>query len=574
MADAGLLSAARTASPRILSVGKRVEFGEDAAGMSSAPPSSQQIQAAEQVLGVAYADAEREQMREALALQIGRARLLRGVKLGEDDAPATRFDPRLPGFTMPIASGVAVSPVARAIPDAAADIAFASLRELSHWLRAGQISSARLTELYLDRIFRHGPRLECIALATPGLAMLQAQAADAKLAKGVWLGPLHGVPYGLKDLFDTRGLPTTWGAETHLGRLPDRDAAVVERLAACGAVLVAKTTLGALAYGDIWHGGRTRNPWNPDEGSAGSSAGSGAGAAAGLFGFAIATETLGSIVNPATRCGAAGLRPTFGRVSRFGAMPLSWTMDKIGAICRSVEDTALVLDALNGFDPRDPGSIDAPFAFDATAKPGRLRVGYFAADFADAADAANLRAIEALGHELVELHRAQLPYDALGDILTAESAAVFEELTLSDRDDLLAWQEPWSWPATFRRARFLSAVDHVNRDRLRRRTMLEADRWFGEVDVIAGAPQIGPMPAITNMTGHPCLCVRSDFRPLGNRSYRGVGVPPDTAAGPTRRVPHAIWLWGRLFEEGAILQLGLALERALGIADRRPEGFA
>ena len=541
--------------------------------MNAPPPSLDQIEAAEQVSGVAYTPAEREQMQEALALQIARARLLRGLGLGEDDAPASRFDPRLPGFQMPTASGVTVSPVERAIPDNATDIAFASLRELSHWLRCGQISSVRLTEIYLDRIFRHAPTLECVALATPGLAMRQAQAADAKLAESIWLGPLHGVPYGLKDLFDTKGQPTTWGAETHLGRLPGRDAAIVERLAACGAVLVAKTTLGALAYGDIWHGGRTRNPWNVEEGSAGSSAGSGSGTAAGLFGFSIATETLGSIVNPATRCGAAGLRPSFGRISRIGAMALCWSMDKVGTICRHVEDTALVIDALNGFDPRDPSSIDAPFAYDAAAPLDRLRVGYFAEDFADAADAANLRAISTIGHELVELRRAPLPYDLLGDILTAEAAAAFEELTLTNRDDLLTWQEPWAWPATFRRARFLSAVDHINRDRLRRLVMREADRWFGEVDVIAGAPLVGPMATITNFTGHPCLCLRSGFRQLGSRLPRGIGVPAAIAEGQTHRVPHSLWLWGRLFEEGTILRLGQALETAFGVADNRPERF-
>jgi Asp-tRNA(Asn)/Glu-tRNA(Gln) amidotransferase A subunit family amidase len=495
------------------------------------------------------------------------------LHLGEDLPPATRFDPRLPGFTMPTASGVTTTPVNRPIPSRESEIAFASLRDLSHWLHTGQISSQRLTELYLSRILRHAPKLECVALATPGLAMAQAKAADEKLARGEWLGPLHGVPYGLKDLFDTAGLPTTWGAETHLDRLPQHDAAIVTRLAECGAVLIAKTTLGALAYGDIWHGGRTRNPWNPDEGSAGSSAGSGSGTAAGLFGFAIATETLGSIMNPASRCGAAGLRPTYGRVSRIGAMPLAWSLDKIGAICRFVEDTALVVDALNGFDERDPGSIAAPFHFDATAALPRLLVGYFAEDFADPRDAANLRAIADLGHALLPLHRAALPYESLGDILTAEAAAAFEDLTLSDRDDLLAWQEPWSWPATFRRARFLSAVDHVNRDRLRRLVMREAAGWFAQVDVIAGAPLVGPLATITNFTGHPCLCLRADFRQIASRMPRGLGVLPAESDLPPRRVPHALWLWGRLFDEHTILRLGLALETKYAVAEETPERF-
>ena len=532
------------------------------------------IEAAESVVGVAYTATERAQMTEGLVLQIARAQRLRATPLAEDLAPASRFDPRLPGFVMPTAQGVTTSPVTRTLPDSEADIAFASLVELSHWLRSGQISSVRLTEIYLSRIARFGPTLECIALATPGLAMRQAQAADARLAAGDWLGPLHGVPYGLKDLFDTAGLPTSWGAETHLDRLPAEDAAIVQRLEAAGAVLVAKTSLGALAYGDIWHGGRTRNPWNPEEGSAGSSAGSGSGTAAGLFGFSIATETLGSICNPATRCGGTGLRPTFGRTSRIGAMALAWSLDKVGTICRHVEDTALVLDALNGFDARDAGSIDAPFAFDATAPLGALRIGYFAEDFADPLDQPGLDAIRALGLELVPLTRSSLPFEALNDILTAEAAAAFEELTLSDRDDLLTWQEDYSWPSTFRRARFLSAVDHVNRDRLRRLVMREAACWFEQVDAIVGAPLVGPMAVITNFTGHPCLSLRSGFRQIGTRSPRGLGVPVAVSAERQYRVPHAVWLWGRLFEEDTILRLGRALEASFGVAKLRPEDFA
>ena len=532
------------------------------------------LEAAERVMGVAYTDAEREQMLEGLMLQVARARLRRRFALPDNLAPATRFDPRLPGFVMPTASGVVPPPVTRALPERDADIAFAPLVQLSHWLRTRQISSVRLTEIYLDRIARFGPTLECIALATPGIARRQAMQADAEIARGAWRGPLHGVPYGIKDLFDTAGLPTTWGAETHLDRLPAEDAEVVRRLAAAGAVMVAKTSLGALAYGDIWHGGRTRNPWNLDEGSAGSSAGSASGTAAGLWGFAIGTETLGSIVNPSSRCGTAGLRPTFGRVSRVGAMALAWSMDKVGPICRCVADTPLVLDAIQGFDARDPGSIAAPFADDATVPLGGLRIGYFADDMGDPFDAAAIEAVHDLGLECVALQRAALPYEAMHDILTAEAAAAFEDLTLSDRDDMLTWQEHFSWPSTFRRARLLSAVDHVNRDRLRRLVMAEADRWFREVDVIIGAPLVGPMGMITNFTGHPCLALRSGFREIGTRAPRGLGVPVAVTDGPQHRVPHSVWLWGRLFEETGILRLGRALEQIFGVAEERPEGFA
>lgn len=541
---------------------------------ASAALSTSDIAAAERVLGVGYSEDERIQMLEAVALQIGRAQALRGAAIDNSVHTASRFDPRLPGFSTPQRHGVRLAQTAPVLPNSDTDIAFAPLTALSHWIRTFQISAQRLTEIYLERIHRFGPTLECIALATPERALNQARAADARLAAGTWLGPLHGIPYGLKDLLDTKGLPTTWGAEPYLDRVAPEDAAIVRRLEAAGAVLVAKTSLGALAYGDIWHGGRTRNPWNIEEGSSGSSAGSGSGTAAGLFGFSIGTETLGSIVSPATRCGATGLRPTFGRVSRVGAMALCWSLDKIGPICRSVADTALVLEVLNGFDANDPSSIAAGFAWDGTHTRGAMRVGYFPAEMEAGLDQAALEAVRGLGHHLVELDRAALPYEAMLDILSAEAAAAFEELTLSNRDDLLTWQENFSWPSTFRRARFLSAVDHVQRDRLRRVVMIEVDRWFTQVDVIIGAPLVGPMGLITNFTGHPCLALRSGFQRLGTRQPRGLGVPVGIADGPTHLVPHSTWLWGRLFDEASILSLGTALEAAFAVADQRPEGFA
>ncbi len=542
--------------------------------MTDKIPTETHIAAAESVLGISYTQHERGQMLEALALQISRARALREFGMDFNVHPASRFDPRLSGFTMPTANGVTPPPVLRALPDSNEDIAHAPLVELSHWVRTRQITAHRLTSIYLERIQRLGPKLECIALATPGLAMRQARVADEKLAAGIWLGPLHGIPYGLKDLFDTQGLPTSWGAEPYADRVAQGDAAVVRRLQECGAVLVAKTSLGALAYGDIWHGGRTRNPWNIEEGSSGSSAGSASGTAAALFGFSIGTETLGSICGPSTRCGTAGLRPTFGRISRQGAMALCWSLDKVGPICRSVADTALVLDALNGFDPADPGSIQAPFHDDATAPLGAMKVGYFPADMDEPLDQASLEAARSLGVQIVALERAALPYEAMHDILTAEAAAAFEELTLSDRDDLLTWQENFSWPSTFRRARFLSAVDHVQRDRLRRLVMQEAARWFATVDVILGGPLVGPMALISNFTGHPCLALRSGFRELGTRAPRGLGVPVAVADGPLHRVPHSVWLWGRLYDEGSILRLGRALEATFNVAHERPQGFA
>ena len=537
------------------------------------------IAAAERLAGVDYTPAERAQLTEGLALQVSRARARRGTTLPQDLQPASVFDPRLPGFVMPNTlklGGVhSILPSATPVPFPADDatIAYATVVELSGWIRTGALTAERLTRIYLERIERYGPRLECIALATPELALRQARAADAALANGRWMGPLHGIPYGCKDLLDTAGLPTRWGAEPYLDRIPASDSTVVRRLAGAGAVLVAKTSLGALAYGDIWHGGRTRNPWNLEEGSSGSSAGSGSGTAAALFGFSIGTETLGSIVSPATRCGGTGLRPTFGRVSRAGAMALCWSLDKVGPICRGVADTGLVLAALNGFDAADAGSIDAAL-MPAPADVSGLTVGWFPADMTDPLDRASLDAIRRLGVTVLELSRAELPYETLVDVLYAEAAAAFEELTLSGRDDLLTWQEPQAWPNAFRRARFISAVDLVQLDRLRRLVMRETDRWFQSVDAIIGGPNVGPMGIITNFTGHPCLALRSGFREIATRTSRGLGMPVVADAGPLHRVPHSVWLWGRLFDESTILALGQALEQELGVASERPAGFA
>jgi Asp-tRNA(Asn)/Glu-tRNA(Gln) amidotransferase A subunit family amidase len=400
----------------------------------------------------------------------------------------------------------------------------------------------------------------------------------ALLGAGVWLGPLHGIPYGMKDLFDTKGVVTGWGAEPFRERVPGRDAVIVDRLRAAGAVLLGKTTVGALAYNDIWYGGATRNPWNLNEGSSGSSAGSASATAAGLCAFAIGTETLGSITSPSQRCGTTGLRPTFGRVPRTGGMALCWTLDKVGPICRSVEDTAMVLAALNGADIGDPSSIEAPFHFDATAEWKHLRVGYLPEAFGEDAtdvDRAALQAVRDLGLEVRAVSLPDLPYGSLINILYAEAAAAFEELTLDDTDDTLTWQDDGAWPNTFRKARFLSAVDHVQLDRLRLRVMKALDGLFDEIDVLVGPFMTGPMLVASNFTGHPCLHLRAGFLELGTRGKASLGagklsVGEENKAGQTFTVPQGISLWGRLFEEGPILNLGMALESALGVADRRP----
>jgi Asp-tRNA(Asn)/Glu-tRNA(Gln) amidotransferase A subunit family amidase len=538
------------------------------------------IESAERVIGIAYTAAERVQMVENLEGQIASAISRRKFRFDNSMPTATRFDPRLPGFRMPAPGSPRFSrATVRPLPADEADIAFASIGELAAWIGAGALTSRRLTEIYLSRIDALGPRLECFATVTAKRALAEADAADALLRGGVNLGPLHGLPYGLKDLFDTKGIATGWGAEPYRDRVPATDATIVRKLRAAGAVLLGKTTVGALAYNDIWYGGWTRNPWNLNEGSSGSSAGSASASAAGLCAFSIGTETLGSITSPSQRCGTTGLRPTFGRVSRSGGMALCWSLDKVGAICRFVEDTGVVLAAINGADPGDRFSIEAPFRFDASADISGLKLGYLPEAFGEGAteiDRGALAASRRLGVEVVEVSLPPLPYEALMNVLYAEAAAAFEDLTLSDLDDTLKWQGDGAWPNTFRKARFLSAVDHVQLDRLRYQVMLALDELFSKVDAVIGPFMTGPMLIASNFTGHPCLHLRAGFHEVATRGAASLGSGKLTtgepkAAGRAFKVPQGISLWGRLFEEGPILNLGMALEKELGVATARPE---
>ena len=539
------------------------------------------IAAAERLVGVEYSQAERQQMLDNLEGQIASALLRRTVPLSNSVPMASRFDPRLPGFAMPHGADVLrLSAVSAPLPASDEDIAFAPVTHLATWIKSGALTSRRLTQIYLDRIATFGPLLECFAVVTEDLALAEADAADALTRAGVNLGPLHGIPYGVKDLFDTKGVVTGWGAEPFQNRIPDTDAFIVTCLRAAGAVLLGKTTVGALAYNDIWYGGVTRNPWNLNEGSSGSSAGSASATAGGLCAFAIGTETLGSITSPSQRCGTTGLRPTFGRVSRAGCMALCNSLDKVGPICRTVEDTAVVLAALNGADINDRTTIGAPFAFDAAAGVNGIKIGYLAEAFGEGAtevDHAALAAVRALGVEVVQVVLPDLPYGALMNILFAEAAASFEDLTLSNQDDTLTWQDAAAWPNAMRKARFLSAVDHVQLDRLRYLVMQALDGLFTQCDVLIGPFMTGPMLIASNYSGHPCLHLRAGFEELRTRGLASLASGKLTTgesdtAGQTYTVPQGISLWGRLFDEGPILNIGLALERALAVADRRP-GF-
>jgi Asp-tRNA(Asn)/Glu-tRNA(Gln) amidotransferase A subunit family amidase len=428
----------------------------------------------------------------------------------------------------------------------------------------------QLTEMYLGRIKRYDPVLKAVITLTEERARRQAAAADAEIARGKYRGPLHGIPWGAKDLLAVKGYKTTWGAGPYRDQVIDVDATVVQRLDAAGAVLLAKLTLGELAQGDIWFGGTTKNPWNVAQGSSGSSAGPASAAAAGLVGFAIGTETLGSISSPSTRNGVTGLRPPFGRVPRTGAMALSWTMDKIGPIARSVEDCALVLEAIHGPDNEDRTVKDIPFSWDATLKPTALRVGYNKSAFelperndknqlqhgTKKFDDAALDVLRKLGVQLIPVELPEMPYGAMRLVLTAEGAAAFDELTRSGRDKELVQQTPRDWANTFRTARFIPAVDYVNANRARTLAMQRWHTLFQTVDVIVTPTNVGSQLTATNLTGHPAVILPSGFR--------------DTSDTDSTQVPVSLTFLGGLYQEAKLLAVAKAWQDATDFHLRHP----
>jgi Asp-tRNA(Asn)/Glu-tRNA(Gln) amidotransferase A subunit family amidase len=539
---------------------------------------------AEKLVQFPLTDAERDMAaaswRKTLASVYERRTGPRKLALEETLSPATIWNPLIPGEKAAeqrdrfLRSTASVS-----LPAKDEDIAFAPVTHLSRWLENRQLSSERLTRIYLDRLDKFNPQLRCAITITRDLALKQAKQADQEIAQGKYRGPLHGIPWGGKDLLDTAGIPTTYGAEPYRNRVPKEDAEVVKRLHAAGAVLMAKLSLGALALNDIWFGGQTMNPWLPEEGASGSSAGPGSATAAGLVGFSIGSETGGSIVSPAMRCGVTGLRPTYGRVPRTGAMTLCWSLDKLGPMTRGVEDALLVLHAISGPDPGDLASVPSHLDFDANASVKSLRVGYFPAWMNDPpateVDRAALDTIKKLGMAPVEVAIPNWPYDSLNLILFAEGAAAFEELTLSGGLSELKAQVPDAWPNLFRQARFLSAVDFVQADRMRRKVAQEMARVFSQVDLLLVPSLRDEMLVITNFTGHPSLTLRAGFVEV--RKARSDWAPDPEHPLPTfstpRRVPHGVTLIGRPFDEGTLGAVGIALERAFAVAADRPTGF-
>lgn len=513
------------------------------------------------LIGLAYTPDERSYAFKRLQRHRDDYDKLRGVEIGNHEGPAFRFDPRPPDGVHPPRRDRPVSLLPGPMPSrpqALEEAAFWPIAQLARLIHGRQVSARELTEMYLARLHAHGDTLECVVTLAEEPARAAAARADAELAEGLWRGPLHGIPWGAKDLLATRGLPTTWGAPPYQHQIIDRDATVVSRLQDAGAVMAAKLSMGSLAWGDVWFGGRTRSPWNLEEGSSGSSAGSGAATAAGLVGFGIGTETFGSIVSPSNQCGTTGLRPTFGRVSRYGAMTLCWTLDKIGPMCRSAEDCALVFDAIHGPDGHDATVEAQPFDWPGRAVKG-LKVGVVEADFAEAGEwdhhnQGALATLEKLGMELVPIRLPDYPLEAMQIILWAEAAAAFDDLTRSGRDDLLVRQGEQSWPNRFRVARLIPAVEYIQANRVRMKVMQAMAQLFEQVDIFVAPSVFGQNLWLTNATGHPAVAFPHGFRSNG--------------------LPCTLTFSGKLFDEATILMAAKAFQDATDFHVQKPPQFA
>jgi Asp-tRNA(Asn)/Glu-tRNA(Gln) amidotransferase A subunit family amidase len=520
------------------------------------------IASAEKLIGIDFTETEIDSMQGDLADYRKGYEALRAVNIPNDVPPALVFNP-LPGQYLHASDDKR----ARAIqwsrahslkrPANLEDCAFWSVRDLAELIRTKQVTSTELTQMYIARLKRYAPKLECVVTFTEDRALASAKKADEEIAKGHYRGILHGIPYGAKDLLAVQGYKTTWGSAPYQDQTIDNTATVVKRLDDAGAVLIAKLTLGELAWGDVWFGGMTRNPWNLEEGSSGSSAGSASATSAGCVGFAIGTETWGSIVSPSTRCGVTGLRPTFGRVSRAGAMALSWSMDKIGPICRTVEDCGIVLDVIKGPDGIDPAVVDAPFTYSTKTKLSDLKIGYVKALFDEdypnkANDAATLEKLRSLGATLIPIELPKIPSAPLAAILTAESAAAFDDLTRSNHDDEMKRQVRNAWPNTFRAARFIPAVEYIQANRAR--TLLMREMAKLPVDVYLTPAFGGDNLLYTNLTGNPCVVLPNGFNDKGS--------------------PTSITFMGKLFEEGKVMTVAKAYQDATDFHLKHPPMFA
>lgn len=523
-----------------------------APGDPKKPITSEMADVASRVFGLTFTPAERDSMLDNLNDFRPDYEALRKVDLPNDVAPALYFNPLPTGFKLPVGASVMPTPASTGLkrPAKLDDLAFYTVTQLSELIRTRQISSVELTRFFLDRLHRHNAALHCVITFTDSLAMQQARQADTDLKAGKYRGPLHGIPYGAKDLLTKRGYKTTWGSVPYKNQTLTDDATVIRKLEAAGAVLCAKMSVGELAWGDVWFDGMTRNPWKPETGSSGSSAGSASAVSAGLLPFAIGTETLGSIVSPSTVCGTTGLRPTFGRVSRHGAMALSWSMDKIGPITRSVNDCALVFNAIQGPDGLDPTVMAAPFRYAPKTSLTGMRIGYVKKAFESnyptrSNDSLTLQTLRSLGAELVPIDLpATISSGRIGFILGVEAAASFDELTRSGRDDEMVRQVKNAWPNEFRSSRFVPAVEYVQANRARTRlindmaALLKKER----LTVYISPTYAGGNLTLSNLTGHPCVVLPNGFN--------------------AQKTPSSITFMGQLFAEGDVLAVAGAYQQA------------
>lgn len=505
------------------------------------------IKNAEKIIGLEFTDIEIDSMHSSLISSLADYKKMREINLPNSIPPAISFNPIPIGYKNETEQKqLQFSDYSKTnLPINKDDLAFYSIGQLAELIRTKEISSVELTKFFIERLKEYNPKLECVVSLTEELAIEQASKADLEISQGMYRGLLHGIPYGAKDLLSTKNYKTTWGAEPFKNQIIDEDATVIKKLQEAGAVLVAKLTMGALAWGDVWFGGKTKNPWNLEQGSSGSSAGPASATSAGLVPFAIGTETWGSIVAPSTVCGVSGLRPTYGRVNRTGAMALSWSMDKIGPICRNAEDLAIVFNSIYGKDEIDQTLIDYPFNYRSEINFKNLKVGYLKHDFEmdypfHDNDSLTLATLLSLGVKLIPIELPKVPVENISFILSAEAAAAFDELTRTNQDDLLVRQIKNAWPNVFRSARFIPAVEYINANRIRYLLIQEMAELMDDIDLYIAPSWNGDNLLLTNLTGHPSVVVPNGFSKDGT--------------------PTSITFIGRLFEEGKIISAAKAFQ--------------
>ena len=522
--------------------------------------SKEDVGSAEKIIGIDFTEAETDSMLGNLEGLLGSYKKLRGIKIANSIPPVILFNPVPLNFKFPAEQKpVQFSDYSYTkIPADKRELAFYSIGELAELIRTTAITSTELTKYFLERLKKYNPVLHCVITITEERALEQAKLMDDEIAAGKYRGLLHGIPFGAKDLLSTKDYKTTWGATPFKDQLIEEDAAIITKLEDAGAVLCAKLTMGALAWGDVWFGGMTRNPWDTTKGSSGSSAGSASSVSAGLLPFAIGTETWGSIVSPSTVCGTTGLRPSYGRVSRTGAMALSWSMDKIGPICRSAEDLAIVFNAIYGPDGIDQTLYDVPFNYTPEINLQNLKVGYLKDDFDSAYnfhlnDSLALATLKEIGVNLIPVNLPDIPVNDLSFILSSEAAAAFDELTRSNRDDLLVRQIKNAWPNEFRSSRFIPAVEYINANRVRFLLIQEMEMLMRDIDLYIAPSWEGDNLLLTNLTGHPCVVLPNGFSDSGT--------------------PTSITFIGKLFDEGKLIAFAKAYQDATGFHKKHPAVF-